>query len=90
MEHYLLIVAYPSMIGQFLKFLEELVTIWVGRLPELLPLRVFYLHIRILPESGIELRFEVFIGGILLFPIDIPPYDLGTQFPPCFGVFTEL
>ncbi len=77
MEHDLLVVVYPSVMGQFLKFLEELVTIWVGRLPELFPLCILYLHIRILPKPGIELRFEVFIGGILLFPVCVPSYQPG-------------
>ncbi len=90
MEHYLLVVMYPSVMGQFLEFLEKLVTILVGQLPELLSLRVLYLHVRILPEPYVELGFEIFIGGILLFPIGIPPYKPGTQLPPCPGIITEL
>ncbi len=89
MEHYLPVVTYPSVIGQFLKFLEELVTILVSRLPEFLPLRILYLHVSILPEPCVEFGFEIFIGGILLFSIVVPPNDLGTQLPPCLGVTTE-
>ncbi len=88
-EHYLLVVTYPGMIGQFFEFLEELVAFLVGRLPELLPLHVLYLCIRILPEPCIEFIFEVFIGGVLLFSIGVPPYKPGTQLPPCLSIITE-
>ncbi len=88
-EHDLLVVAYPGVMGNFLKFLEELVTILEVDLSELLPLGTLDLFISILPEPFLELCFEVLIGVVHLFPVSGSSYNSSTQFPPSFCIISK-
>ncbi len=63
-NHHLLIVAYPSVVGEFFELLEELFAIWEVHLSELFPLRPFDLFVGILPEPFLEIQFEIFVGGV--------------------------
>ncbi len=53
-DHHLLVVAYPGVVGKFLKLLEELVAVLEVHLSELFPLRMFDLFVSILPEPLLE------------------------------------
>ncbi len=55
---------YPGIIGEFFELLEELIAVWEVDLSELFPLCILDLLIRILPESFLEIYFEIFIGGV--------------------------
>ncbi len=49
-DHYLLITAYSCVVSELLKLLEELVTVFVVYLSELLPLGALDLFISVLPK----------------------------------------
>ncbi len=64
--------------GEFFELLEEFVTFLEVDLPELLPLGTFDLVVSILPEPLLQLRLEVVIRGVHLFPISGSSYDPST------------
>ncbi len=88
-KHNLLVAMYSCIVCQLFEFLKELVSIREVCLSELLPLHMLDLCICVLPESCPQLCLEVFIRGVLLFPVRVPSYNPGTQLPPLLSVSFE-